>query len=86
MLLPGSVVRGRYTDIVALEQGVQSIMNETNPGNEVNKLIMTQEPSTNYTDIYNQFEIEEKEKNNYEFDKIVDHYLQDGVLILKIKY
>jgi len=43
------------------------------------------DPNTDYTTIYDQFEVEDDEEN-YKFDKIVDHFFQDGVLILKVRY
>ena len=44
------------------------------------------DPTKDYSEVYDQFEVEEHEEDNYEFDKIVDHFYQDGVLILKVRY
>ena len=44
------------------------------------------DPTKDYSEVYNQFKVEEHEQDNYEFDKIADHFYQDGVLILKVRY
>lgn len=71
------------TCIAALAESTKMEDKGSNDGDDIEP---PQDHNIDYSEIYDQFEVEEEEEENYEFEKIVDHYFQDGVLVLKVCY